>query len=200
MAEQVLTNCTVGGPIFVHVKDGKITRVRPIVFDEKDGPSWTIEARGRIFSPPRKATLAPFTVAERARVYSENRIKYPLKRIDFNPQGDRHPEMRGKSGYERISWDEALDIVAGEMKRIRATYGPAAVTAMRSSHNNWGLFGYKMGAFGRFFELLGHTAMFDNPDSWEGWHWGAIHTWGFHWKLGFNEEYDLLEDALKNTE
>jgi len=200
MSEKVFTSCTVGGPIFVHVNDGRITRIRPIVFDEKDAISWTIKARGRKFSPPRKTTLAPFTTAERERVYSENRVKYPLKRVDFDPQGDRHPEMRGKSGYERISWDEAMDIVSSEMKRIRATYGPAAITAMRSSHSNWGLLSYKMGAFGRFFEMLGHTAMFDNPDSWEGWHWGAIHTWGFTWKLGGTEQYDLLEDALKNSD
>ncbi len=153
MSEQVFTSCTVGGPISVYVKDGKITRIRPIVFDENDGPSWTIEARGRKFSPPRKTTLASFSVAERTRVYSENRIKYPLKRIDFNPDGDRHPEMRGKSNYHRISWNEAMDIVAGEMNRLRSTYGPAAITAIRPSHTNWGLLGYKMGAFGRFFAL-----------------------------------------------
>jgi len=60
MAEQVFTNCTVGGPIFVHVKDGKVTRIRPIVFDEEDGRSWVLEARERRFSPPRKAALAPY--------------------------------------------------------------------------------------------------------------------------------------------
>ncbi len=59
MSEQVFTSCTIGGPIFVHVNDGKITRIRPIVFDETDGPSWTIEAHGRKFSPLRRATLAP---------------------------------------------------------------------------------------------------------------------------------------------
>jgi len=198
--EQILTNCTGGGPIFVHVKDGKVTRIRPMVFDETDGQSWTIEARGRKFSPPRKACIAPFTAAERARLYSEDRIKYPLKRIDFDPQGDRHPETRGKSGYERISWDEAMDIVAGEMKRIRTTYGPAAVGAMRPSHHNWGLLGYRMGVYSRFFELLGFTAMFENPDSWEGWLWGATHHFGFYWRLGTTEHFDLLEDALKNTE
>ena len=56
---------------------------------------------------------------ERVRVYSEDRIKYPMKRIDFDPKGERHPENRGKSGYVRISWDEALDIVSSEMKRIQ---------------------------------------------------------------------------------
>jgi len=200
MPEQVFTNCTVGGPILVHVNDGKITRIRPIIFDETDGPSWTIEAHGRKFSPPRKTNPAPFAVAERAKVYSEYRIKYPLKRIDFDPKGDRHPETRGKSEYERISWDKALDIVASEMKRIRTTYGPAAIGAMRSSHHNFGLLSYKMGTFGRFFELLGHTFMFDNPDSWEGWHWGATHHFGFFWRLGIPEQCDLLVDALKNTE
>ena len=60
MSEQVFTNCTQGGPVFVHVKDGKIIRVRPIVFDEnEDVPTWTIEANSRKFSGPRKVTLAP---------------------------------------------------------------------------------------------------------------------------------------------
>jgi molybdopterin guanine dinucleotide-containing S/N-oxide reductase-like protein len=200
MAEQILTQCTVGGPVFVHVKNGKITKMRPIVFDEADAPSWTIEARGRTFTPPRKTTLQSYVVAERMRIYSENRIKYPYRRKTFDPRGDRHPEMRGKDEYVRISWDEALDTVAEEMKRIRKTYGPAAITAMTSSHHNWGLLHYKFGPFGRFFNMLGYTQLFDNPDSWEGSHWGAIHTWGYFWLLGHCDNYDMLEDALQNTE
>ncbi len=200
MTEQVFTSCTVGGPIFVYVKDGKITRIRPIVFDETDAKSWTIEAKGRKFSPPRKANLDLTALMERVRFYTENRLKYPLKRVDFDPKGDRHPEMRGKSTYERISWNEAYDIVVGEIKRIRENYGPAAVCAMMSSHHSWGLHSYKLGAFSRFFELLGHTAVFNDPDSWEGWHWGATHAWGFYWRLGVAGQWDLLEDALRNTE
>ena len=42
---------------------------------------------------------------------------YPMKRVDFDPNGERNPQNRGKSGYERISWDEALDIVADEIRR-----------------------------------------------------------------------------------
>ena len=200
MAEQILTQCTIGGPVFVHVEDGKITKMRPIVFDDTDAPSWTIEARGRRFTPPRKTLLNPYVVAERMRIYSENRIKHPYRRKTFDPHGDRHPEMRGKDEYMRISWDEALDTVAEEMKRIRKTYGPAAITAMTSSHHNWGLLHYKMGPFGRFFNMLGYTQLFDNPDSWEGWHWGAVHAWGYFWKLGISDNYDMLEEALRNTE
>ncbi|MBN1188266.1 MAG: molybdopterin-dependent oxidoreductase [Dehalococcoidales bacterium] len=200
MAEQEFTQCTVGGPVKVTVKDGKITRMRPIIFDETDEGGWTIEARGKKFSDPRMTTLNPYVVAERMRVYSENRIKYPMKRKNFDPNGDRHTELRGKDEYVRISWDEALDLVAGEIKRIRKTYGPAAITAMASSHHNWGLLFYKMGPYCRFYNILGYTELLDNPDSWEGWHWGAVHAWGYYWKLGHSDNFDILADGLKNCE
>ena len=200
MTEQIFTNCTVGGPVFVHVKDGKIVRVRPLILDENDPASWTIEVQGKKFSPPRKTTLSPPILTERNRIYSEDRVAYPRRRIDFDPGGNRHPENRGKSPYVRISWDEALDMVSKEIKRIQKAYGPAAITAITSSHHCWGNIGYKRSAFGRFFNLLGFTDIFDNPDSWEGWHWGSIHAYGYYWRLGCPEQYDLLEDAMKNAE
>ena len=200
MSEQVFTGCTQGGPVFIHVKDGKIIRVRPMVFEEGENGSWTIEADGQKFSPPDKVALAPYVLTQRARTYSENRIKYPMKRVDFDPDGDRNPENRGKSGYERISWEEALDLVANEMKRVRSTYGPEAIMSRCSSHHEWGHIGYKFGTWGRFFHILGFTDIFDNPDSWEAWLWGAAHTYGFYWNLGVPEQYDLLEDAMQNTE
>ena len=197
--EQVFTQCTVGGPVRVYVEDGVIKRMRPIIFDEDDAPSWTIEARGRKFTPPRKTTLQSYEVPERTRVYT-NRIQYPLKRKNFDPSGERHPELRGKDEYERISWDEALDLVAGEITRIRETHGPAAITAMTPSHQNWGFLHYKLGPLGRFFNILGYSQCLDNPDSWEGWHWGATHAWGYWWRLGHCEQSELLQDALKHTE
>jgi trimethylamine-N-oxide reductase (cytochrome c) len=200
MAEQSFVNCTSGGPIRVHVEDGRIVRVRPLVFDEEDAASWTLEVDGEEYTPLRKACVAAFTLTERARVYSEERILHPMKRVDFDPDGERNPQNRGKSGYERISWEEALDLVAGEMKRIRTQYGPEAITSRASSHHNWGNLGYRSAAWARFFNLIGFTDILDNPDSWEGWHWGATHAWGFFWRLGNPEHYDLLEDALRHTE
>ena len=200
MAIQVFTSCTNAGPISVYVRDGKIVRIRPLVAEENDFRPWTIDAEGRRYSPPKKFNVAPYVLAERDRIYSHDRIKYPLKRIDFDPDGSRNPQSRGKVGYARISWDEALDIVAGEIKRVQSTYGPAAVSAMTSSHHNWGMVGYKISTFARFFNLIGYTPVLDNPDSWEGWHWGATHTYGFYWRLGMPEPYDMLEDALKHSE
>lgn len=200
MTTKVFTSCTNAGPISVYVKGGKVVRIRPLVADEVDFQPWTIEAGGQKYSPPKKFNVAPYVLTERNRLYSEDRIKYPLKRIDFDPNGKRNPQSRGTSAYERISWDEALDIVAGEIERVQTAYGPSALTALTSSHHNWGMVGYKMSAFSRFFNLIGYTAVLDNPDSWEGWHWGATHTYGFYWRLGMPEPYDMLEDALKHTE
>ncbi len=198
--EKVFINMTNGGPISVYVRDGKIVRVRPLQIPAEEFKPWVIEAGGRKYSPPRAVRLSPPAHAERNRVYSKNRILYPLKRVDFDPNGERNPQNRGKSGYVRISWDEALTIVAGEIKRLTDKYGGAAITGMTSSHHNWGIVGYKMGPFSRFMNMLNYTPVYDNPDSWEGWHWGATHTYGFYWRLGMPEQFDLLEDALKNTE
>ena len=177
-----------------------MTRIRPLVADEADFRPWVIEAGGKKYSPPKKFNLAPMVHAERRRLYSDDRIKYPMKRVDFDPNGERNPQNRGKSAYERISWDEALDIVSSEIARVRKTYGNSAVSGMTSSHHNWGIVGYKMGPFMRFMNCLEATPVFDNPDSWEGWHWGATHTYGFYWRLGMPEPFDNLQDVLQNAE
>jgi trimethylamine-N-oxide reductase (cytochrome c) len=200
MSEKMYFNLTGGGPISVYVKDGKIVRIRPLQASESDYKPWTIEAGGRKFSPPKAFRLSPPVHAERNRVDSFNRVLYPMKRVDFDPKGNRNPQNRGKSGYVRISWDEALDIVSGEIKRLTDAYGGSSITGITSSHHNWGVVGYKMGPFSRFMNMLNYTPILDNPDSWEGWHWGATHTYGFYWRLGMPEQFDLLEDTLKHTE
>ena len=57
----------------------------------------------------------------------EGRLLYPMKRVDWDPKGERNPENRGKSEFERISWDEAMDIIADECLRIKEEYGPEAI-------------------------------------------------------------------------
>jgi trimethylamine-N-oxide reductase (cytochrome c) len=200
VSEQVFTNMTIGGPISVYVRDGKITRIRPLQVPEEEFKPWVIEAGGKKYSPPRTVRCSPPVHAERNRFYSSDRILFPLKRVDFDPKGERNPQNRGKSGYERIGWDEALDIVSGEIKRIIDANGGSAITGITSSHHNWGIVGYKLGPFSRFMNMLNYTPIMDNPDSWEGWHWGTPHTFGFYWRLGNPEQFDLLEDALKYTD
>jgi hypothetical protein len=73
MGEKTFVNCTGGGPIRVHVEGGKITKVRPLVFDETDAASWVIEANGKKYSPQRKACVAPFTLRRPHHVSHEAR-------------------------------------------------------------------------------------------------------------------------------
>ena len=117
-------------------------RMTPIEFDANDPQPWTIEARGLKFTPPRKTTLAPHGQNAKSIVYSPDRLLYPMKRVDFDPNGERNPQNRGKSGYVRISWDEALDLVADEIKRLKSTYGPGVMAVSHGSHHTWGNIGY----------------------------------------------------------
>ncbi|MCC7038938.1 MAG: molybdopterin-dependent oxidoreductase [Burkholderiales bacterium] len=193
-------NQTNGGPVFVYVKDGRIVRVTPVEFGAEDSGPWSIEARGRVFTPPHRATLSPHGLASKSLVYSSKRLLYPMRRIDFDPNGERNPQNRGKSGYVRISWDEALDITANEIKRVRRAHGHGAILNSHSSHHTWGNIGYYLSSNIRFMNAIGYTKMVLNPDSWEGWFWGASHHYGYTMRMGTAEPYGQVEDCLKEAE
>ena len=203
MSRKVSYGNTLGGPVEIHVENGEIRRLLPVTLKDDDPSGWVIKARGREFTPPRKVTVTCSGLQDRDKVYAYDRLLYPLIREDFVETADgkgRNTENRGKSGYRRATWDEALGLVAREIQRVQSVYGKEAVTACTSSHHSWGLIGYKLSAFKRFFNLLGYTQVFDNPDSWEGFHWGAAHVYGHYWRLGCPEPFDLLEDCLQNCE
>ncbi len=191
---------TNGGPVFVYVREGKIIRITPIEFEDGDGASWTIHARGKSFTPPRKGTVNPYVFGLKSLVYSEDRLLYPMKRVDFDPNGERNCANRGISGYERISWDEALDIVASEIKRVKREHGPGAIMNGSGSHHTWGNIGYWLSAKTRFMNSIGSSHVVHNPDSWEGWYWGAMHHWGNSIRNGATDTYGTVEDCLKEAE
>ncbi len=194
------TQMTNGGPIHVYVKDGKIIRSNMIEFNDEDPEAWTIDARGKKFSPRRRSNVAPHAITGRSAVYSKDRVLYPMKRVDFDPNGERNPQNRGKSGYERISWDEALEIVGTEIKRQKTVHGPGSIVLTHPSHHQWGNIGYYLSALMRFGNCVGVTRMGLNPDSWEGWYWGAMHHHGNSMRIGTGTGYGTLEDALQEAE
>ena len=195
-----LTTNTNGGPMFVYVKDDKIVRMTPIDFDDSDAKSWTIKARGKEFTPRRQGVINPHAQGMKSTVYSEKRVLHPMKRVDFDPNGERNPQNRGKSKYERISWDEALEIVATEINRQKKDHGPGAIALACGSHHQWGNIGYYLSAMLRFGNLIGFTRVVPNPDSWEGWYWGAQHHFGNSMRVGLPGHYGLVEDCLKEAE
>lgn len=194
------TTNTNGGPLFVYCKDNKIVRMTPIDLDSSDAPSWTIRARGKSFTPVRRGMINPHAQCLKSLVYSDKRILYPLKRVDFDPNGERNVANRGKSEYVRISWQEALDIVANEIKRQKREHGPGAIALFCGSHHQWGNVGYYLSAMLRFGNLIGFTRVHPNPDSWEGWYWGAQHHYGNSLRVGIPGFYSTVEDCLKEAE
>ena len=64
--------------------------------------------------------------AQRKLLYGVERLKYPMKRKHWEVGGG-DKELRGQDTWVRISWDEALDIISSEYKRIIETYGNQAI-------------------------------------------------------------------------
>jgi len=96
-----------------HVKDGKIIR-----FETDNGEQPQIRAclRGRAY---------------RQRVYSPDRLKHPLRRVG----------ERGEGKFERVTWDEATNIVASELKRIKEAHGNSAILLAPGAGNQGMLHG-----------------------------------------------------------
>ena len=94
------------------VVDGVVTRQKTDDThpDSPDFPQQRGCARGR---------------SQRQRVFGADRLKYPMKRAHWAPGGG-DKSLRGKDEWVRISWDEALDIVASEIKRINEKHGPGS--------------------------------------------------------------------------
>ena len=89
------------------VEDGRFTRLEP---DPAHPTGQALCAKGR---------AAPELV------YHPERLTHPLRRT--RPKGDPDP------GWERISWDEALNLTAAAMRRAAEQHGPQAVAFTLSS-------------------------------------------------------------------
>jgi anaerobic selenocysteine-containing dehydrogenase len=189
----------------VDVKDGRIIRIRPMHYDwkydpQKDMNPWKFEVRGRTFEPSMKTLIPPYSIAYKKRVYSPARVRYPMMRVDFDPNGERNPQNRGVSKYKRISWDEALDVIANEMNRIKEKYGPTALLYQSDQHGENKVVQACHGAGRKLLRLWGgFTQQNRQPDSWEGWWWGSKHFWGCE-PVGQGQQSNLLYDMSKNAE
>jgi anaerobic selenocysteine-containing dehydrogenase len=195
-----------GGEIAsVDVKDGKIVRIRPHHHEERytkeELGQYKLEKDGITYETPLKGLLAPFHLAYKKRVYSPNRIKYPLKRVDWDPKGERNPQNRGKSKYVRISWDEATTIIADEIRRIHKEYGPLGVCAVGDGHGETKTVHGVHGVMMDLLQLMGgYTQVVRNADSWEGWYWGTKHVWGNGENGLCLPAENLMNDVTQNTD
>jgi len=194
-----------GAEGMIDVKDGKILRVRPFHYDwkyEKSGVrTWKFAKNGKTLEPLWKSLPSPFSLAYKKRVYSPNRIKYPLIRVDWDPNGERNPQNRGKSKFRRASWPEVVDIIALELKRIHAKYGHNAVLLQGDGHGECKTINTPHGQPSILLDTMGgFTLQVRNPDSWEGWYWGAKHVWGQGIQGMYWPANNIVKDSTENSE
>ncbi|MFH0787468.1 MAG: molybdopterin-dependent oxidoreductase, partial [Pseudomonadota bacterium] len=83
-------------PLRLHVKGNRIIRV-----EGDEGPE------------PEQLRTCLRCRAYRQMVHHPDRLMYPQKRTG----------AKGEGKFKRISWDEALDLLAGELIRVKETYG-----------------------------------------------------------------------------
>ena len=105
-----MVNCLSRCPLKYHVEDGVIVRTETDDYGTDEYGEHQVRAclRGR---------------SSRRRVYNADRLKYPMKRVG----------RRGEGRFERISWDEALDTIADNLKRIKKEYGNEAIYLHRAT-------------------------------------------------------------------
>ena len=72
-------------------------------------------------------------------VYSPNRLKYPLKRVG----------ERGEGKFERITWDEAITLIADKLKEQKKKYGPESLAVLGPARRNYSAY------FNRFLGVHG---------------------------------------------
>ncbi|MFC1868820.1 molybdopterin-dependent oxidoreductase [Thermodesulfobacteriota bacterium] len=78
-------------------------------------------------SPLNRGKNCPKAYAAPQWVYSPDRLRVPLKRVG----------KKGEGKFERISWDEALDIIAARLKEQKKEYGPESLAILSPARRSY---------------------------------------------------------------
>jgi biotin/methionine sulfoxide reductase len=126
------------GSFYAEVEDGRVVGVRP--FERDPDPSPLIEA-------------IP------AAVHSRMRVARPFVRegwLKNGPgRGQKYGADRGSEPFVPVSWDRALDLVAGELARVKRDHGHGAIMAGSQGWGSAGLFHEPRPQLRRFMGLFG---------------------------------------------
>src|ERR1700678_4160941 len=95
-----------------------------VTVDEATGRA--VKMQGDPTHPVTRGFLCGKVAKYLDRVYSPDRLLYPMRRRPGVPKG---PLAQGHEAeaFERISWDEALSLIAEKLKSIAAEFGPRRV-------------------------------------------------------------------------
>jgi anaerobic selenocysteine-containing dehydrogenase len=125
-----------------------------VTVDEVTGRA--VKVQGDPSHPVTRGFLCGKVAKYLDRVYSPDRLLYPMRRRKGVPKG---PLAQGHEAeaFERISWDDALDEIAARLKTIAAEFGPESILPY-SYAGTIGKLGY--GSMDRrFFHRLGASQL-----------------------------------------
>jgi molybdopterin guanine dinucleotide-containing S/N-oxide reductase-like protein len=116
----------------------------------------------RIQGDPEHPVTRGFLCAKVAkyldRVYSPDRVLYPLRRVGpKGPEGARTAQASPLPAWQRISWDEALDEIGRRFRAISSEYGSEAILPYSYGGTLGALNGSAMDH--RFFHRLGASQL-----------------------------------------
>lgn len=107
-----------------------------------------IEAR----APANDPNPSPMLASIPDMVHGKSRIEQPMIRKGWLEHRDRN---RGGDTFVPVSWDQALDLVAGEMARVRGEFGNASIFAGSYGWSSAGQFHHAKTQLQRFTNLYG---------------------------------------------
>jgi len=84
------------------------------------------------------------------------RVAQPAVRKSWLDHGPgAAPERRGKDPFVEVDWDTALDLVAGELRRVRGSFGNASIFGGSYGWSSAGRFHHGQSQVHRFLNVLG---------------------------------------------
>ncbi|MDH3233734.1 MAG: molybdopterin-dependent oxidoreductase [Alphaproteobacteria bacterium] len=144
MTDRVSTfrTATHWGAYDVEVVDGRLTALQPIPSDPDPSP------------------IGPGMVQA---IDDTARIRAPMVRKDWLDNGPTaRAGRRGRGPFVAVSWQRALDLVAGELERVRSAHGNQAIYAGSYGWASAGRFHHALGQIHRFMAMAGgYTASRD---------------------------------------
>jgi anaerobic dimethyl sulfoxide reductase subunit A len=153
-------------PLRLQVKDNRITRVE-----------------GDDAKKPEQLRTCLRCRACRQMVHHPERLMYPQKRAG----------IKGEGKFERISWDEAMDILAGQLITVRETYGNEGIFLATGGGYLASLHNPGLAAARLLAQFGGYTTHYGNISS-EGAVWASLTQYGS--VMVGNSREDMLNSRL----
>lgn len=142
----------------------------------------------------------PSPIGQSLKAVRRSRVERPAIRESWYRNGPgSNPERRGWEPFVEVGWDEALDMLAAELERVRAEYGNQAIFGGSYGWASAGRFHHALSQVHRFLNSIGgYTYSVDDYSIAAG-HVITPHIFGFSFDDLMDEQPHYREIA-ENTE